>query len=310
MHPVLEKALFMTVVALFSCYGLDTASCRFPVKAQFAEESITLEWDDVPGASGYNIYADYGNGPERVNFSRIVSRNRFVLMRAGSNGKKERIVKGNRVECRVVPLKARIRKGDTTYTEGPALCPVRNDFFRGFSAVLSDSSCARVLEKKQFVRRTLPASASVPAAAFCSTYARLARGIHEVYTSLIDPKDEGACVPFSTMVAKYFTAKGVPCFRAQGVFIGSFHSFNLVVVDSVEYVLDFTANQYVPGSAPVFMPRDFCFVDSCGTPTSHPAGMFTRLYGIEKVYAADQITFTETPKAKGYQQTLDSLMGK
>jgi hypothetical protein len=75
----------------------------------------------------------------------------------------------------------------------------------------------------------------------------------------------------------------------------------------VEYVLDFTADQFVPGNAPVFMPRDWCFVDSCGKPTSRQKGIFTKMYRIETVFASDQINFTDTPKAKEYQRLLDSL---
>ena len=297
------RARFLLIV-FFTCCSIparDTLSCGFPVAAEFTEDAITLSWGQYPGAS---------NGFKKANFTRVASRNRFTLLWMEENGKKERIVKGNRIECRVVPLFPRVKNGDTTYQEGAPSCPVKNDFFKGFSNVLSDTACARILKDRQQTKRIFATAVSVPRAAFCSQYARLARDIYAAYSAKIDPKDEGACVPFSTLVAKYFTHKGIACYRAQGVFVGAFHSFNIIVIDSVEYILDFTADQYVPRSAPVFMPRDCCFADSTGAPTSRPGGIYTKFYQIEKVYSADQIAFTEIPKAREYQQFLDSLEKK
>jgi hypothetical protein len=304
------RFLLFIVCACLSSPARDTLSCNFPVAAEFTEDAITLSWGEYPGASSYNIYADYGTGFKKANFTRVASRNRFTLLWMEENGTKARIVKGNRIVCRVAPLFPIVKKGDTTYTEGPPGCPVGNDFFRGFSNVLSDTACARILKNRQQTKKIFPSAVSVPRAAFCSQYARLARDIYAAYSAKIDPKDEGACVPFSTLVAKYFTHKGIACYRAQGAFISAFHSYNIIVIDSVEYILDFTADQYVPRSSPVFMPRDYCFADSAGAPTPRPAGTYTRLYQIEKVFSADQIAFTETPKAREYQQFLDSLEKK
>jgi hypothetical protein len=56
------------------------------------------------------------------------------------------------------------------------------------------------------------------------------------------------------------------------------------------------------------MPRDWCFIDSCGSPTGASRGTFTKMYRIETVFESDQITFTDTPKAKEYRRVLDSLL--
>ena len=288
----------------------NTAACLFPVAAVFSEEMITLSWPDVQGAAAYNVYADLGDGRGRImaNFSPIHSHNRFSLLWMESDGKKERVVKGKRISLYVVPLFAKGKRNDTVYVEGDRSCGAANSYFAGFSKVLDSGTCDRILRPRQTTQKILVRAGQTARKAFSGGYGRLAPDIDALYRSKIDPKDEGACVPFSTMVAKYFTANGIPCYRAQGLFIGAFHSFNIVVVDSVEYVLDFTADQFVPGSAPVFMPRDWCFVDSCGSPTAAPRGTFTKMYSIETVFTSDQITFTNTPKAKEYQRVLDSLL--
>ncbi len=307
MHKAPARSTLIILLVVLACRAGDTALCRFSVAAQFTEDMITLSWGDVPGAAAYNVYADCGTGFSKANFAPIASRRRFSLLWMESRGVRTRVVKGNRVACRVTPLFERISKRDTVFVEGPASCSVRNDYFRGFAGMLSDTACSRVLETRQRVKKIFPSAVSVDRATFCSHYVRPARDIYAIYKSMIDPKDEGACVPFSTMVAKYFTKRGIACYRVQGQFIGAFHSFDLVVVDSVEYILDFTADQYVPNSSPVLIPRDFCFADSCGEPTARPGAISTAFYRVEKIFTPDQIAFTETPKARAYQQLLDSL---
>jgi hypothetical protein len=308
MFQLLFAALLVIACAQFS-YSGDSTSCGFPIAALFSEEMITLSWADVPGAAAYNVYFDKGNGPVKANFVPVRTRNRFSLLWMESDGKKERIVKGNRINLCVVPLFAKVKNADTVYSEGKRSCSVTNSYFSGFSNILDSIACYRVIQPRQTTQKILipSAAAQLPRSVFCGRYGRLARDIDVLYKTKIDPRDEGACVPFSTMVTKYFTANGIPCYRAQGAFIEAFHSFNIVVVDSVEYVLDFTADQFVPGNAPVFMPRDWCFVDSCGKPTRRQQGIFTKTYRIETVFASDQINFTDTPKAKEYQRLLDSL---
>jgi hypothetical protein len=299
--------LFVSACAGFASPN-DTSKCNFPVAAEFSEDMITLSWQDVPDAVAFNVYADLGNGPVMANFSVVRKRNRFSFLWIESGGKKERVVKGNRVQLYVVPLFARGKITDSVFTEGRPSCGVANSYFAGFSNVLDSGGCDRILRPRQTTPKVLVRAEQTSRKEFCSRYGLLAPDVDALYRSKIDPKDEGACVPFSTMVAKYFTSKGVPCYRVQGMFMDAFHSFNIVVVDKVEYILDFTADQFVPGSAPVLMPRDICFVDSIGHPTGAPRGTFTKMYRIEMVFASGQIAFTDTPKAREYKRALDSLL--
>jgi hypothetical protein len=307
---MLKTVLFLVFVIAYAGFpgtSGDTASCGFPVSAVFSEDMITLSWPDVPDAAAYNVYADLGKGPCKANFAAVHSRNRFSFLWMESDGRKERVVKGNRVLLYIVPLFTKGTKTDTPLVEGFRSCGVANSYFAGFSNVIDSAGCDRILRPGQTSQKILGRAPQTTRKAFCGMYGRLAPDVNTLYRSKIDPKDEGACVPFSTVVAKYFTAGGVPCYRAQGMFIGAFHSFNIVMIDNVEYILDFTADQFVPGSAPVLMPRDWCFVDSCGNPTGAPHGTFTKMYRIETVFASGQITFTDTPKAREYQRALDSL---
>jgi hypothetical protein len=300
----------LLVMALYGyTASVDSTQCPFHLAATFSEDMITLSWPDVRDAAAFNVYADLGDGPVKANFSPVRSRNRFSFMWIETDGKKERVVKGKQLSLFVVPLFSNAKDNDTAYAEGRRSCTVMNSYFAGFSNVLDSGACRRILRPHTAAQTILtPSAARVTPGALCGRYGPLAHAIDAIYKSRIDPHDEGACVPFSTMVAKYFTANGIPCYRAQGMFINSFHSFNIIAVDSVEYVLDFTADQFVPKSAPVFIPVAWCFADSCGAPTGRPRGTFTKMYRVETVYASGQIAFTDTPKAREYQRLLDSLV--
>ncbi len=285
-------------------------ACTLPISATFSEDMITIVWPDVKNAAYYNIYANWGNGVKKVNFSPVRTRNRFTFIWAENQGKKERVVKGNRVSMYIRPVFAQPKKHDTLYTEGIKSCTISNDYFTGFSLVLDSLNCSRILVTKQFGHEILPNAVQTSRDVFLAHYGNYAKAIYSIYKANIDPHDEGACVPFSTLVSKYFSHNGIACYRAQGTFMSMFHSFNIVVVDSVEYILDFTADQFVPQSAPVFIPRDKCFADSCGIPTSAPQGNFSPMYRIETIFSSDQVAFSDTPKARQYQSFLDSLIGK
>jgi len=310
MRPLICKTILVCALVVSVCKASDSASCGFPLAAQFTEDMITLSWGDIPRARAFNVYADWGKGFTRANFAPVTINTRYCLIWIDSAGKKQRVVKGNRVVCRVAPLFAKITGRDTLLAEGARGCAVVTNYFKDFSVVLSDSACDRIVRPRPVAVPIFPGAVSVDCSAFRALFTAPAREVYSVYKSKIDPRDAGACVPFSTIVAKYFTKKGITCYRAQGQFIGAFHSFNLVVVDGVEYVLDFTADQFIPHSSPVLIPRSYCFADSCGAPTAGPHGTFTPFYLIDKVFAADQIDFSNTPPAGEYKRILDSLERK
>ena len=288
---------------------LDSHNTLFNLRARFTETMITLQWDSIPGAAAYDVYADYGTGMRKANFKPVVIRPQYSLLWIKEGDEKKRIVKGYRLALQVVPLKALISGADTSYADLPMRSIIiKNSYLHSYDSVLTGAQCASILRKKQKTPRLPGALPQSTRQRFIAGYPVVAQTIATIYAQLIDPRDEGACVPFSTLVSKYFTARGIPCFRASGQFIEQFHNFNVVIIDSVEYVLDFTADQFIPGSAPVLIPRDCCYIDSLGRPTEKPAVDSTRFYIFDRLYAADQISFSETATAVKYQRILDSLV--
>lgn len=284
----------------------------FHIAAEFSETIITLRWAEIPGAKAYNIYARYSDtGFVRVNPVPVTTRPQYSFIWVGSEGEKKRVVKGNAVSLYVAALEGtHCNDHSSSCRETKKSGVVETAYFHGYARIVSAEDCGRVLHEDQEVAPLLSDVRQVSRRAFLREYPPYAAALDSIYRHTIDPKDEGACVPISTIASKLLTARGIPCYRCQGVFINQFHNFNLVVIDGVEYVLDFTANQFLPNSSPVLIPRDRCFIDSLGFPTGKPVGTVTRIYTVEKVFDADQISFTDKPEAQKYKGILDTLLAR
>ncbi len=270
---------------------------------------ITLRWAPQDRAKAYNVYADHGSGLTVANPIPVSSRTQYSFLWAHEAGEKRRVVLGNRVRLHVVALDGEGCPEDPKRcVEGAQSATVITRYFEGFSSIVSEKQVKSVLQSAQSSPRILDLGERNTRREFIARYPGCAARVLAAYRTRIDPRDEGACVPFSTIVAKYLTEKGITCYRAQGRFISRFHSYNIVVVDTVEYILDFTADQFLPSSSPVLIPRDFCFIDSTGAPTRTPHGTVTPMYLAEKVFRPDQIRFTDTDEAGEYRAVLDSLL--
>lgn len=282
----------------------------FPLAAIFSETMITLFWAQQDSADAYNVYADYGTGSFLANPVPIESRTQFSFFWAPIHGEKRRVVKGNMIRLYVVAQRTKYNVDLPPSVQVVSLSDtVRTRYYDGFAKVETPQHCETIVgNAKQKSPRIKKMGDGISRKAFLREYPSLAHDILNVYRGTIDPRDEGACVPFATLVAKYFTARGIPCYRIQGIFISQFHNFNLVVIDDAEYILDFTADQFLPGSSPVLIPRDFCNIDSTGAPTNISQGRFTPMYLIDKVFSAEQVKFSDTPDARRYNQVLDSLL--
>ncbi|MBD3391156.1 MAG: hypothetical protein GF418_03780 [Chitinivibrionales bacterium] len=287
----------------------DSSAVAFTLSASFSETMVMLHWEPLDSVHSYNVYADYGKGFVRANPIPVSSRTQFAFAWIEEEGRRRRVVKGNSVSLYVAALAGvRCAEDASRCSEVARSTGVATRYFEGFAEVESRRKLRKVLVKRQSVSRILASGRAVPRDVFLREYPRLTASVVKHYRERIDPQDKGACVPFSTIVSKYFSSRGVECYRAQGRFITQFHSFNIILVDSSEYVLDFTADQFLPGSSPVFIPRNNCFIDSTGAPTDSPQGRCTKMYRAEQVFAPRDLRFTDTEEAALYRAILDSLL--
>lgn len=301
----------ISLLFLLAASFLNAGELAFHVSAVFSEKMITLKWADIPDISVYDVYAMYDySGFFRANPVPIATRNQFSFLWVDDgSGEKKRIVKGNAVSLYISALRGEGCADQTSpCEEAGRSVTIQTRYFDGFNNIVSGEKCLSVMRESQETQPVMEKLRGISTRRFHKEYHKLAFSIDSVYRENINPKDEGACVPMSTMVAKYFSSNGVPCFRCEGQFISEYHNFNLIIVDDVEYILDFTADQFIPGSTPVLIPRDYCHIDSLGYPTNMPQGTFTSMYAIARIFDPERISFSNTEKALEYKRILDDLL--
>jgi len=256
--------------------------------AVYTEKSIELNWSPVPGATGYNIYsapsrALLHSSPDRINAGPVRSGTRFHFIWQKRGGKHTRSVKGKR---HIIGITALFEKEGTTVESG--LSPtIDNFYYTGYEKITTPGDFRATLCSHQRVPYLPGPLLNNRAARVESFFDEPIRTFMAAIRDTIDFSVQGACVPISAIGVQLLNHYSIRAYRAQGLFINSFHSFIVCVVDSVEYILDFTADQFVPDVSPVLIPRDYCFLNRRGRldTTGTPVYRINRLFDTGRLVA-------------------------
>jgi len=275
------------------------------IKITYTETALDITWDTVPGATGYNIYtAASPNIPKKdklkINQKLITSGPHFAYIWHFENGEKVRKIKGYRHYISVTSVFS--QKGKNY--ESAVSEEVNNCYFDGFARIDSRKEILNILQTSQ--RETfLPVkklrNRKEDFIAFMEGPGGKLNGLIKNY---IDPKETGGCEPVSTILVKILKKFGLHAYRIEGNFIKEFHTFVIINIDNVEYVLDFTADQFIPDVNPVIIPRDFCHLNEKGKLSE--SGI--PVYSIAKIYNADQTELTENKTADIYRKIYNEVI--
>ncbi len=281
------------------------------VRAVFTEKSIDLTWDSVPGATGYHVYTSAEPGVplterRRVNQLLVTSGTHFTYIWDISNGQRVRGVKGYR-HCIVLTSVA--RQGSAETQSAPSQ-EISNCYFEGFSRIETRAAVEKVLRDRQQTARLPVKEDDVERESFVACMTGPVAELQRLVRDTIDPLETGACAPLSTVLVQLLLDCGINAWKVEGTFIKEYHSFVIVAVDGVEYVLDVAADQFVPDVAPVVVPRDLCFLDEDG----RLAERGTPVYTVGKVYSAGNSQIVEGEQGDLYRwllaQTRENLKKK
>ncbi|KMQ49371.1 hypothetical protein CHISP_3715 [Chitinispirillum alkaliphilum] len=271
------------------------------------EKSMDISWDPVPGADGYNLYTStIPEAPDcqkiRINQEIIRSGNRFTYLWHFENGERVRKIKGLNHFISVTSVFE--QSGKTVESE---FSDERdNRFFEGFGRIGLEINVEEVLIEKQHTE-PLPVNLSNSSASdFISFMNGPGKSLHNLLKEQIDFTQLGACLPVSTILVKLLEMFGLESLRADGHFIREFHSFVIIKIDNVEYVLDFTADQFVPDVSPVLIPRDFCHLDHNGRLNTEGQAV----YSIARIYSSQQINLSEDSSADIYREMYEKIVSE
>jgi hypothetical protein len=277
------------------------------LRVAYGEQSLDISWDSIPGASGYNLYnAPRPNLPlskkQKVNPTLITSGPHFAYIWDYENGKRERRIKGRRHYLSVTTVFEKKGRSVESKPSGEA-----DDFyFKGFCNMGSADKITGALRKSQSVP-FLPVEMRVNKT---DRFIRFMEGtgkrlLTEIKAN-IDPQQVGGCAPISTVLIKLLQDDSLYAYRIEGNFINEYHTFVILNLDSVEYVLDFSADQFSPDVAPVFFPRDLSHLN----PAGKLAAEGRSVYLIGKIYASDQSELTDNASARIYRDIYARVSGK
>jgi hypothetical protein len=298
------------MITTILCYILTSAACSVPSAPQnlritFGEKSLDIFWDSLPGTVGYNVYSrPERNAPtskrRRLNRNLITSGAHFTYIWEFEGGKRIRKVKGHRHVISVTALC--VDNGDTVESDFSA--EIDNFYFEGYENIITEKDIRSLLQEKQKISPLPITTISNGINEFVAFMIGPAQSFHALVKDTIDPLEVGACSPISTILVKLLSECGIEAYKVEGTFIREYHAFVVINIEGVEYVLDFTADQYIPGVTPVMIPRDYCFLDSLGDLSTSG----TPIYEIQKIYRPEQTDIVDTDSSSIYRSLLSSAL--
>ncbi len=269
----------------------------------FGEKSFNMFWDSVPGVAGYNVYTRPDIKTKirtRINPILITSGPHFTYIWNMENGKRVRKIKGYSHMLSVTA----VCSTNNAAVESAYSTELNNGYFDGFKKVTSWGAIAPVLRKSQACD-TLPVPKHVNnGERFTAFIEGPGRITATLIKQAIDPLQEGGCEPISTMLITLLNEWDLYAYKIEGLFIREFHSFVVINVDNVEYVMDYAADQFVPDVSPVIFPRDFCFLDGKGK----LAASGKPVYQVAKVISPEQSTLSDKQSSEVYRTIMTKVL--
>jgi len=274
------------------------------VTVSFSESSIDITWDSVPGAAGYNIYTGGAAGmpkakKTRVNSRTITSGTHFTFLWHFEKGVKVRKVKGYKhfiSIAAVFSINGRMQESGLSEE-------FDNCYFDGFAKVASAAAIKSILEASQATPFLPVKHYDNSREKFVAFMTGPGAKLLALIKKHIDPQEVGGCTPISTILVKILKECGLEAYRIDGAFIKEFHSFVLIPVGDVEYVLDFAADQFIPDVSPVMVPRDLCHLSDRGKLSRKG----TPVYTAAKIFGPESVFLSDDASASVYRQIYDEL---
>ncbi|MBD3422052.1 MAG: hypothetical protein GF398_18220 [Chitinivibrionales bacterium] len=296
----MRDCLIEVLLLLLPCCGCPPEDTPQNIRIHYREKLLDIFWDAAPGACGYNLYAkpNPDSSFRQINPNLITTKPHFSYIWDIVDGQRVRAVKGRRHYIAVTSVCS--TQTGKALSESRFSEVVDNCYFEGFRRICSYAEMQPVLQQSQS-REFLPVDQRPAAAGRVGAFLQgPGAAVMQLIRDSIDPLELGACAPITTVLVKLLNAYGITAYRVDGTFIKEFHAFCIINIDMVEYVLDFTADQFVPDAAPVLAPRDLCYLDTKGKLSREG----TPVYMIGKVFAADKIYLSGDEDSRLYRVML------
>ncbi len=277
------------------------------ISVVYSEKALDLTWNPVAGADGYNVYTAPERGVpktkrRKVNTTLITSGTHFTYIWDVNGKERRRAIKGRRHYLAV----AAVALEGAKRIEGRLSHEVDNDYFEGYERMVRSARLERILRARQLTKHLPVERKRNREKAFVAFMTGPCAYLQKLARDTIDFRQIGACAPLTTVLVRLMLEWGLHGWKVEGTFIKEFHSFAIVDVDNVEYVVDVTADQFIPGVSPVVLPRDHCFLNDAGR--FDTAG--TPVYRIGKIYDPGSSVLTESEAGDLFRYLLQAVRAR
>jgi hypothetical protein len=275
------------------------------IQITYSETSFDITWDSVPEAIGYNVYTS--NSPDKskkkkikVNKILITSGTHFAYIWHFENGEKVRKIKGYKHYLSITSVFSINGKNQ----ESGLSLENDNCYFDGFKQINSPKAIQNIIKTSQITPKIPVINYINRKEDFIQFMEEPGRKLADLINKHIDPRQTGGCEPVSTILVKILKDFGLHAYKAEGNFIKEFHSFAIINIDSVEYILDFTSDQFIPKTLPVMIPRDYCHLNEKGKLSLTGSPVFS----ISKIFSPDQISLSNDKSADIYKKIYEEVI--
>lgn len=295
--------LIFLLITTFSFSTLCSSKKGNPeiLSIDYSEQVLDIIWEEVPDAIGYNIYsrtaAQSYNKKRKVNKNLITSGGHFAFIWEFKDGQRERKIKGYE---HIISIEAVC----TTSLKSKFSDEKDNLYFQGHRNIIDSLRISEILDDNQTVAYLPTSIENNKLKDFISFMEGPGQHLHELIKDSINPLEVGGCAPITTILVEILSKYGLNAYKAEGLFIKEYHSFVVIKIDKIEYILDFTADQFLPNVSPVMIPRDECFINKHGklSETGKP------VYTIAKLYNPDSIKLNGSDEGRIYRNIRNEVI--
>lgn len=284
------------------CFA-DTLSAPEIISIDYSEQVLDIYWQEVPRVKEYNVYSRNSSQSFRkrrkINKNPITSGGHFAFIWEFSNGMRERKIKGYE---HIISIEAIC----STSTNPIISQEWDNLYFQGYRNITDSLRISAIIDDKQEIEY-LPGNLEKNSLLdFISFMEGPGQILSKLVRDSINPLEVGGCAPITTILVELLSKYGLYAYKAEGTFIKEFHSFAVIRIDNVEYILDFTADQFLPKVSPVMVPRDECFLSKRGRLSEKGKPVYT----IAKLYKPEHIRLTNSDESTVYRNIRNEVLKK
>lgn len=299
----LYKYLIFTIILLSNHTTFCKTDKSTPeiLSIDYSEQVLDIIWQEIEDVKGYNIYSRNAsqsyNKRRKINKNLITSGGHFAFIWEFGDGIRERKVKGYE---HIISIEAIC----STSTKPLFSSEWDNLYFQGYRNISDSIRISGILDDKQSVEYLPTTLENNKLTDIISFMEGPGQHLNELVSDSINPLEVGGCAPITTILVELLNEWGIYAYKAEGTFIKEYHSFVVLKIDKIEYILDFTADQFLPKVSPVMIPRDKCFLNSRGRLSDQGKPVYT----IVKLYKPENIRLSSSDESRVYRNIRNEVL--